>query len=636
MTSTIERLFWALVELWTKVMVVSAAGAVVLYGLRRATDRQKRIAVRAVVAVLWIAAISVIAIPVQARLSILPPLLLDRIGIVGGPNLSVDGDAAPALEDARGDTGSADESSNGGAEPAASRGEAPAADVELGRRWFDAVADLLYVALPGVWLAGLCLLGVRFVVSLLRLRSIRAGATPATWDFPVDLTVGARPRLEALMHPLVASPVSFGFVRKVVVVPEGRNDSTARAVLIHELEHTRNNDFFFGLMLRLISILCWPAFLIQFVIRNVEYLQEQLCDDAVLRSGVDRLEYCEALVREARAAAAGTADLALSAGGRSSVATRVREILHGGTARHNRWRGSVLLAVLLSVALFSSLASCETVGDDQTGEPGSRVSLRTDAASVDPDQVKAEFNARFVRLGEFELLEGQRTVIQLPDNRMDLEELRLDVRVNDEFALVDWSVYWNGTRAGNSSDVIVMYPSGTGSGYGGGDYSFFLRIDTVSRIAPDAVRASLGFAVHSDEEMDRLMQAVDENARRERTTSVHGQVRYDLRSIDEELHSLPGTIVNGVYSTSVAEVLDGLMLPDPFADPVARYEYETGPHHFAISSVGPDNIPGTEDDPVRFSMTYSPLQSFTYTGTRGEIWSAERGTWKPLLALDLD
>jgi hypothetical protein len=115
----------------------------------------------------------------------------------------------------------------------------------------------------------------------------------------VEQTLGLRRHSLLATHSSVDSPTVLGGLRPLVLVPENwgeRTEHERRMCLLHEVSHlTRRDDMIrhFASAVRCLfffhPLVCW-------LINRLRVEQELLSDDAVIRSGADRLDYARVLL----------------------------------------------------------------------------------------------------------------------------------------------------------------------------------------------------------------------------------------------------------------------------------------------------------------------------------------------------
>jgi beta-lactamase regulating signal transducer with metallopeptidase domain len=243
------------------------------------------------------------------------------------------------------------------------------------RAW--ALARLPWISL--LWLAGVILLSLRFLVRGWSLRRLRGRLQPAAPPWPERLAELCR-RL-ALSRPvklMVSSaarvPMVIGWLRPVVVLPAGAltglTPEQIGALLAHELAHLRRRDHWVALAQALIELLLFYHPAVWWVSRALRAEREHCCDDAAVAASGDLAGYLRALawVDEHRSR---TLQPALASSG-SPLLTRIRRL--GGYPSNES--GRPWLAALLSLALAMSIplagAFPTAVADAEGHRPGLR------------------------------------------------------------------------------------------------------------------------------------------------------------------------------------------------------------------------------------------------------------------------
>ncbi len=136
-------------------------------------------------------------------------------------------------------------------------------------------------------------------VGLLVLRAWRRDARPvelAPEVAEVVQKVGARARL--LVSPRVESPVTFGWRRPAVLVPESFLALPAeaqRGIVCHELLHVRRRDWLFALWEEGVRALLWFHPAVWMLLARIALSREQVVDREAVRLTGSRRAYLEAL-----------------------------------------------------------------------------------------------------------------------------------------------------------------------------------------------------------------------------------------------------------------------------------------------------------------------------------------------------
>jgi hypothetical protein len=196
------------------------------------------------------------------------------------------------------------------------------------------------------------------MIRVARLRRASRAASDATRQLTTSLAglIGVRrPVTIVVSDNAVAAPIAIGILKPAVVVPrtleESLDPGELRAVIGHELAHHRRGDLLWAWVRSAACTIWWWHPAVWMVSKALRHVQEELCDDEVIRAGViERDAYCDVLLR---AAAIGAPIGVGAAFGdrRHPLADRVERLLTGqGSARVRP-----LVARVTTVALACAL-----------------------------------------------------------------------------------------------------------------------------------------------------------------------------------------------------------------------------------------------------------------------------------------
>lgn len=196
----------------------------------------------------------------------------------------------------------------------------------------------LGLALVGMWAAGFVILLLRLAMGLagaVRLAAEGAPLDDAGWRALFErflAVVSIRRRVGLKSHPEVAVPLTWGWRRPVILMPDGSEDWTddeRSSALFHELAHVKRADFLVVLLVRMSLALFWWNPLCWAVYRELLKEQEHACDELVLRAGIRPSAYAASLLAFRRSAGFRWDPSAALLGllGRSSFQERLAAIL---------------------------------------------------------------------------------------------------------------------------------------------------------------------------------------------------------------------------------------------------------------------------------------------------------------------
>lgn len=198
------------------------------------------------------------------------------------------------------------------------------------------------------WLLWCVRRALRIVRGAEQLHDARLLSILAQLETPLALSQRAR----LLTSSELRVPVVVGIRRATILLPAACVDWSAeklRIVLSHELAHVERRDIFWQLAARTAAALYWFHPLVWLGVRRMRQERERACDDRVLSSGVQALDYASTLVEVAAELAGRPAPLVGGIGMAEQLPLedRVRSILDRSLPRH---AASVRLRRLLLAA----------------------------------------------------------------------------------------------------------------------------------------------------------------------------------------------------------------------------------------------------------------------------------------------
>lgn len=208
---------------------------------------------------------------------------------------------------------------------------------------------------------------IRLLLSAMGLRRISNSARLVSTGRTADQLACASEKLGIARSVLlkfsddVNSPMSFGLLKPVVVLPTGAsswNESTLEDVLFHELSHIKRLDWPTMLFCHLLCSLFWINPLVWFAKRRVNEAAEQACDSEVLGHGKDGANYAEDLLRFAKMNRGNREPiLAQLMFDECGLSVRIRNILDGNLSRKISMAFVTTMVgyAALSIVIFSNI-----------------------------------------------------------------------------------------------------------------------------------------------------------------------------------------------------------------------------------------------------------------------------------------
>ena len=283
-------------------------------------------------------------------------------------------------------------------------------------------ADHPRAVLPGIllallWSAGLAALVLRLVFGLAGAVRLTAEGTPLrdpAWRVLLErflALVSLRRQVRLRSHPAVLVPLTWGWRRPVILLPDGADawtDDERSSALFHELSHIKRADFLVMLLVRTSLALFWWNPLCWIVYRELLKEQEIACDELVLRAGIRPSTYAASLLAFRRSAGFRWNPSAALLGmlGRSSFQERLAAILKQKlTFMEVKMKTKIMLALALVLAVAFVGTARPAMGREAIPETALTVPAETPAtaslaAAVLPAQTEKAAQAKGSREGQ--------------------------------------------------------------------------------------------------------------------------------------------------------------------------------------------------------------------------------------------
>ncbi|MFS2317706.1 ankyrin repeat domain-containing protein [Maricaulis sp. D1M11] len=113
-------------------------------------------------------------------------------------------------------------------------------------------------------------------------------------------------------HPEIAGPMTAGYFRPIILLPQDLElDARGQAILEHEIAHIRRGDVWVVLALRILDLAMWWNLPLKALIRHLDPIREQICDQIAARRTTAPMTLAHALLDQARPARHSLAPAAL-------------------------------------------------------------------------------------------------------------------------------------------------------------------------------------------------------------------------------------------------------------------------------------------------------------------------------------
>ncbi|MCA9138729.1 MAG: M48 family metalloprotease [Planctomycetales bacterium] len=217
------------------------------------------------------------------------------------------------------------------------------------------------------YFAGVSLFLMRLVLALRGGHRLRSASNPMGDPNLKRLVVLQAQKLGLRMTPIVrlcervSVPVVVGVLHPVILVPASLMTGLApeqfAAIISHELAHVRRYDLVMNVLQRVIESLLFFHPVVWYISRCMSAEREICCDDLVVFSGCQRMDYAGALLRVAELCAANlSADahtLAASGSRPSELKSRIWRLMQTNQQSHLRMtRTGTLMIALLTLTVL--------------------------------------------------------------------------------------------------------------------------------------------------------------------------------------------------------------------------------------------------------------------------------------------
>jgi beta-lactamase regulating signal transducer with metallopeptidase domain len=227
-------------------------------------------------------------------------------------------------------------------------------------------------ALGTAWQTALLIRGLWLVVRLRR--SLREPDDPrwALLAKEAARDLGLPRAVSVAISELAPAPVSLGMWRPVIIIPDSLdkvlNDEDRLGILLHESAHVARGDHFAALMQRLARAIFWWQPLVRALGQELDDVQEELCDNHVIRAQGCGVSFARCLVKLAEWALHwGELPTAAWLFGRArGLEHRVTRLLKKERSTTTRLTSGMALGLSLFVLVGGSLLAVGTVKADQT------------------------------------------------------------------------------------------------------------------------------------------------------------------------------------------------------------------------------------------------------------------------------
>ncbi len=242
---------------------------------------------------------------------------------------------------------------------------------------------------------------IRLAIALWGGHRLRAISKPVSDSALLELIRTQAQRIGLKLVPVVAYcervavPTVIGVLRPMILLPAtlttGLTTEELSAILSHELAHIRRYDLWMNLLQRIIESLLFFHPVVWYLSRRLSAEREICCDDLVIRSGHQPMNYAGALLRMAELCAGvsprNSLALAATSGGTSLLEHRVLRLIHKSPSTQLSLDRKGLLVLVGSLTLLTAIAGPSTrlVSSDESNR-ASTATAADEQSAKSPDR----------------------------------------------------------------------------------------------------------------------------------------------------------------------------------------------------------------------------------------------------------
>ncbi len=205
--------------------------------------------------------------------------------------------------------------------------------------------------------------------------------------------LGVKKPVRLLQSPFFSSPCLLGIRKPTVLLPDAipTQDRELDAILVHELAHLIRSDIAWFLLARIMSAIVFFQPLLWVLKRKMHQASEEICDDEVLRFGIDSSVYAEQLLDVASKYVPGESipDCVLTMASRKSrLRMRVERILDSSriisvavSRKSLMFVAAMTILLTLITGSFSIETKSKVKADDQKPVAGEKMNATLEKTS---------------------------------------------------------------------------------------------------------------------------------------------------------------------------------------------------------------------------------------------------------------
>lgn len=273
--------------------------------------------------------------------------------------------------------------------------------------WLFPNLELCFPFLVALYITGMAGMIVKLLSDLFQLRKIRTTRIEPmgeAWDKHLD-KLAARlqiPRkVKLLISRHVQVPVMLGFLKPLILLPvamvNNLTEAQLEAVLLHELAHIKRNDYLLNIFQSIVETILFFNPFVWLISKIIRMEREHCCDDLVIASTVQPLQYAHALVALEEYRLTANRLTMAAADSKQHLFHRIKRIMEMKT-KHLNYSQKFLAVLIIATGLISIAWLNPAKGKDHNDQqqPAKAKIVKDSApqkklAAVEPDETTRKF-----------------------------------------------------------------------------------------------------------------------------------------------------------------------------------------------------------------------------------------------------
>ncbi len=176
----------------------------------------------------------------------------------------------------------------------------------------------------------------------------------------ISTALNLKKHIDILFSPFVNSPLTFGFIKPVILFPlrltTGLSNEEIKCILIHELAHNLRNDYLFNVFQNVMEALFFYHPGVWRMSKNIRVRREIICDKIVIDTNISEKYYANTLLKLGELQASDS-NLAIAAKrNNNELFTRIKCIIGKFEGNKKRKRTPFLIVAIILIFIVSGFA----------------------------------------------------------------------------------------------------------------------------------------------------------------------------------------------------------------------------------------------------------------------------------------